>query len=160
MKIGADVLIPRQLVIPEAHLEHLLLQHTQLRPQLIVPAPDLGATEPKKEEKRKHHSRQSSVSKDRRRLSEETDETKNDSDISFREENLESLQDSVQQANQIAEALNYSLRFGVDNASGNEAVKVVEPKTDNIIQIIPAAQFLNFVVKLRQQAGIFCDQEM
>jgi len=71
---------------------------------------------------------------------------------------LVNLEGQVKQANQLAESLNRSIRFFVDEESGRTAVNVVDKNTHQVIKSIPPEQFLDLVARVTKIAGIFFDE--
>jgi flagellar protein FlaG len=68
------------------------------------------------------------------------------------EANNKSLEQAVSQMNSYAQNLQRSLQFRVDKDSGETVVRVVDPKTDEVIRQIPNEEVLLIANRMRAAA--------
>jgi len=68
------------------------------------------------------------------------------------EANNKSLEQAVSQMNTYAQNLQRSLQFRVDKDSGETVVRVVDPKTDEVIRQIPNEEVLLIANRMRAAA--------
>jgi flagellar protein FlaG len=70
-----------------------------------------------------------------------------------------SLQESVQDLNNLVQELQRELNFSVDEASGEMVVKVVDRETEEVVRQIPAEEVLRLRQRLEQATGaLFSDK--
>jgi flagellar protein FlaG len=64
----------------------------------------------------------------------------------------------VEQANRQLRARNVDLRFGIHEASGAFYVRVLDPKTNEVLKTVPPEQLLDFRARLADARGILFDE--
>jgi flagellar protein FlaG len=71
---------------------------------------------------------------------------------------LEELQDTVQELNNLVQKMQREVRFSVDGDSGEMVVKVVDRETEEVVRQIPSEEVVQLRQRLEEAAGaIFRD---
>jgi len=77
--------------------------------------------------------------------------------VEWDKSHLEELEESVEQANEIADTLNLSVRFRVHEESDRVKAEVVDRATDEVVREIPPERVLNMVAQIQNLIGLFID---
>ncbi|KAF0241772.1 MAG: flagellar protein [Planctomycetota bacterium] len=70
----------------------------------------------------------------------------------------EGIKAAIERANADAARRSVDLRFGIHEASGNFYVRVLDPKTNEVIKTVPPEQLLDFRAALERSIGILFDE--
>jgi flagellar protein FlaG len=73
---------------------------------------------------------------------------------------MEQTKASVQQLQNISNALGKKLQFNVNEALGKVVVKVIDPSTDKVIKEIPSADVQQLQIKIREAFGLLVDEKI
>lgn len=71
---------------------------------------------------------------------------------------LEQTKASVQQLQNISNALGKKLQFNVNEALGRVVVKVIDPSTDKVIKEIPSQEVQQMQIRIRETIGFLFDE--
>jgi len=72
---------------------------------------------------------------------------------------VQELQSAVDEMNRKAQDLRRSVRFSVDRELNMTVVKVVDPRTDEVVRQIPAEEFIDIAKALRESRSLIFDAE-
>jgi flagellar protein FlaG len=76
------------------------------------------------------------------------------------EEQLAAIQDRVVELNSYMQNLNRSLKFSVDDQSGETVIKVIDSETDELIRQIPAEELLVVRSSLEEYRGMLLEMKV
>jgi len=71
---------------------------------------------------------------------------------------MEQTKASVQQLQNISNALGKKLQFNVNEALGKVVVKVIDPSTDKVIKEIPSREVQQMQIRIRETIGFLFDE--
>ena len=71
---------------------------------------------------------------------------------------LEQTKASVQQLQNLSDALGRRLQFNVNEALGKVVVKVIDPSTDKVIKEIPSQEVQKMQIQIRETIGFLFDE--
>ena len=71
---------------------------------------------------------------------------------------LEQTKASVQQLQNLSDALGRKLQFNVNEALGKVVVKVIDPSTDKVIKEIPSQEVQKMQIQIRETIGFLFDE--
>ena len=71
---------------------------------------------------------------------------------------MEQTKPSVQQLQNISNALGKKLQFNVNEALGKVVVKVIDPSTDKVIKEIPSREVQQMQIRIRETIGFLFDE--
>ena len=76
------------------------------------------------------------------------------------EEQLAAIQDRVVELNSYMQNLNRSLKFSVDDQSGETVIRVIDSETDELIRQIPAEELLVVRSSLEEYRGMLLEMKV
>lgn len=70
----------------------------------------------------------------------------------------EGLQEAVRQANEAARGRSLDVRFGIHEASGQFWVRVLDPKSGDVVKSVPPEKLLDFRAAVDRSIGLIFDE--